>query len=234
MLNINFNNFSDDLLKRYHYCRNCDKDVCVEIVAKANLPSEFGNFKIVAFYNNKDQKEHVAIVKGDVSNKENVPVRLHSECLTGDALGSLRCDCRRQLIESLKKIEELGNGVVLYLRQEGRGIGLINKIKAYELQDKGYDTVEANLILGFKEDERDYKIASLMIKALEIKSIKLITNNPNKIEQLKEYGIIVNGRIPVLIKPNKFNEKYLETKMIKQHHMLDDLFYNEKGRNNEK
>lgn len=214
-----------ELSNRYKYCKNCDKEVCVEIVASANLPSEFGDFKIYAFYNNKDQKEHVAIVKGEIFEKENVPLRLHSECLTGDALGSLRCDCRNQLIHTLKKIESLKIGVVLYLRQEGRGIGLLNKIRAYELQDKGYDTVEANLMLGFKEDERDYRIASLMIKSLGIKSIKLLTNNPNKIEQLKKYGINVNGRIPVLIKPNKFNEKYLKTKLLKQHHMLDDLFY---------
>lgn len=206
------------------YCLNSKEKICVETAAVANLPTEFGMFQIVSFYNNKDFKDHVALVHGDVYEKENVPIRLHSECLTGDALGSLRCDCRKQLITALKKVASLKCGVVLYLRQEGRGIGLMNKLKAYQLQDNGYDTVEANKALGFKDDERKYVIAALMIKLLNIKSVKLMTNNPKKINELKKNGIKITGRIPVMIKPNKYNKFYLKTKMEKSGHMLDDLF----------
>ncbi len=207
-----------------HYCDGERVDLCVKIVAVANLPTLHGDFQIIAFYNNIDEQEHVALIHGDVCGKEDVPVRLHSECLTGDAIGSLRCDCREQLITSLKKLSSLEHGIVLYLRQEGRGIGLLNKMKAYQLQDFGYDTVEANIALGFRDDERDYKIAAHMLMALDVKSVKLLTNNPKKIEGLKKHGINVNGRIPVLIKPNEYNEKYLRTKMEKSGHMLDDLF----------
>ena len=136
--------------------------------------------------------------------KQDVPVRLHSECLTGDAIGSLRCDCRDQLEESLKKIGKLDHGIVLYMRQEGRGIGFNNKIRAYQLQDSGYDTVDANLKLGFQDDERDYAVAAHMLSALEVKSIKLITNNPKKVDDLKKHGVIVSGRIAMEIPPNEF------------------------------
>jgi GTP cyclohydrolase II len=175
----------------------------------------------VAFENNRDGKEHVAITKGDVIGAENVPVRLHSECLTGDVMGSLRCDCRDQLEAALKAIGQMERGMVLYLRQEGRGIGLINKIRAYSLQDEGLDTVEANLALGFRDDERDYAVAAHMLMSLKIKSIQLMTNNPKKISDLERYGIRVNGRVPHIMEPNQYNRFYLETKASKSGHMID-------------
>jgi GTP cyclohydrolase II len=175
----------------------------------------------VAFENNKDGKEHVAITKGDVIGASNVPVRLHSECLTGDVMGSLRCDCRDQLESALKKIGKMERGMVLYLRQEGRGIGLVNKIRAYNLQDEGLDTVEANLALGFRDDERDYAVAAHMLMSLKIESIQLMTNKPKKIDQLTRYGIKVNGRIPHIVEPNEYNRFYLETKAAKSGHLFD-------------
>ena len=208
---------------KFHKCED-DSKPCVKIVAVADLPTRFGEFQIVAFYNDKDKKDHIALVHGDVCGQSDIAVRLHSECLTGDAIGSLRCDCRDQLITSLKKVSTMEGGIVLYLRQEGRGIGLMNKMKAYQLQDFGLDTVEANVALGFRDDERDYAIAAHMLMSLNVKSIKLMTNNPNKIDELKKYGINVSGRIPIMIKPNEYNKKYLETKMNKSGHMLDDLF----------
>lgn len=203
-----------------HYCKE-NKEACVKMISVANLPTRFGKFKIVAFYNNYDKKEHAAIIKGNVCSKDNVYLRVHSECLTGDAFGSLRCDCRDQLEDSLKLLRKMKRGVLLYLRQEGRGIGLINKIKAYQLQDNGYDTIEANKALGFKPDERDYAIAAHMIRSLKIKSIKLISNNPNKIKDLKKHGIKISGRIPIIAIPNKYNKFYLETKKKKAGHLLD-------------
>jgi GTP cyclohydrolase II len=205
-----------------HECEGVGKDnICVRIEAIAELPTRFGDFHIVAFWNNRDEKEHVAIVKGNVLGAENVPVRLHSECLTGDVMGSLRCDCRDQLESALKMIGQMDKGVVLYLRQEGRGIGLINKIRAYSLQDQGLDTVEANLALGFRDDERDYAIAAHMLMSLQVKSINLITNNPKKIQQLKENGIVINHRIPHIMEPNEHNLFYLETKAAKSGHLID-------------
>jgi GTP cyclohydrolase II len=207
---------------RYHECEGIGRDkVCVRIEAIAELPSRFGDFHIAAFWNNRDEKEHVAIVRGDVIGADDVPVRLHSECLTGDVIGSLRCDCRDQLEASLKMIGALDRGIVLYLRQEGRGIGLTNKIRAYSLQDRGLDTVEANLALGFRDDERDYAIAAHMLMSLKVKSIKLITNNPRKIQQLKENGIVIADRIPHIMEPNEYNRFYLETKAAKSGHMID-------------
>lgn len=193
----------------------------VRVVAMADLPTRFGQFHIVAFENHRDGKEHIAITKGDVIGTANVPVRLHSECLTGDVMGSLRCDCRDQLEAALKKISEMQRGVVLYLRQEGRGIGLVNKIRAYSLQDQGLDTVEANLALGFRDDERDYAIAAHMLKALRIESVQLMTNNPKKIDQLTRYGVKVNDRIPHIMEPNQHNRFYLETKAAKSGHMIE-------------
>ncbi len=214
----------DRLLEREgdHECEGLGKDkVCVRIVAMAELPTRFGDFHIVAFENNRDGKEHVAITKGDVIGASDVPVRLHSECLTGDVMGSLRCDCRDQLEAALKKIGQMERGMVLYLRQEGRGIGLINKIRAYSLQDDGLDTVEANLALGFRDDERDYAVAAHMLMSLKIESVQLMTNNPKKIDQLTRYGIKVNGRIPHIMEPNEHNRFYLETKAAKSGHMID-------------
>ncbi len=207
-----------------HECEGIGPDkVCVHIAGIADLPTQFGDFQIVAFYNNRDDKEHAAIIKGDICGAEDVPVRVHSECLTGDALGSLRCDCRDQLKESLKAIGKMEKGIVLYLRQEGRGIGLTNKIRAYGLQDHGYDTVDANLALGFRDDERDYSVAAHMLYSLEVKSIQLMTNNPKKINDLTKYGINVTKRIPHIIPPNEHNEFYLKTKANKSGHMIDFL-----------
>ena len=205
-----------------HECEGIGKDkVCVRVVAMAELPTRFGEFHIIAFENNRDGKEHVAIVKGDVIGAQEVPVRLHSECLTGDALGSLRCDCRDQLESALVAISQMERGLVLYLRQEGRGIGLVNKIRAYSLQDRGLDTVEANLALGFRDDERDYAVAAHMLMSLRIESVRLITNNPKKIQQLTEYGIQVTDRIPHIMEPNEHNRFYLETKAAKSGHLID-------------
>ena len=195
--------------------------VCVRVAAVAELPTRSGHFQIVAFYNNRDAKEHVAMVRGDVVGATNVPTRIHSECLTGDVLGSLRCDCRDQLLEGLKLIGGMERGILLYLRQEGRGIGLINKVRAYALQDRGLDTVEANLALGFRDDERDYAVAAHMLQSLEVASVRLITNNPNKIKQLGQYGVQVTGRIPHVIPPNEHNRFYLETKAKRSGHYID-------------
>lgn len=205
-----------------HECEGIGKDnVCVRVVAMAELPTRFGEFHIIAFENNRDGKEHVAIIKGDVIGAKDVPVRLHSECLTGDALGSLRCDCRDQLEASLRMIGGMERGMVLYLRQEGRGIGLANKIRAYSLQDQGLDTVQANHALGFRDDERDYAVAAHMLMSLKVESVRLITNNPKKIQQLIDYGIKVTDRIPHIMEPNEYNRFYLETKAAKSGHMID-------------
>jgi GTP cyclohydrolase II len=207
---------------REHECDGCgDNHICVSIASIAELPTRFGDFHIVAFYNNKDGKEHAAIVKGDVTDAVDVPVRIHSECLTGDALGSLRCDCRDQLEASLTAIGKMEKGMVVYLRQEGRGIGFTNKIRAYSLQDYGMDTVEANLALGFRDDERDYEVAAHMLMSLKVKSIQLMTNNPKKINDLTRYGINVTGRIPHVLPPNSHNEFYLRTKAAKSGHLID-------------
>ncbi len=188
----------------------------------ADLPTQFGNFKIYAYRHTLDNKEHVAIVKGDPETfgDKSVMVRVHSECLTGDALGSLRCDCRMQLQAALKMIENAGEGVVVYLRQEGRGIGLINKLKAYSLQDMGLDTVEANERLGFPADLRDYGMGAQMLMDLNVHNIRLITNNPRKIAGLKGYGLEVVDRVPLLIEANDYNSHYLATKAKKLGHML--------------
>ncbi|MEP0817388.1 bifunctional 3,4-dihydroxy-2-butanone-4-phosphate synthase/GTP cyclohydrolase II [Trichocoleus desertorum GB2-A4] len=188
----------------------------------AELPTEFGQFQIYAYRNALDNSEHVAIVKGDPSQfgDKTVMVRMHSECLTGDALGSLRCDCRMQLQAALKMIENVGQGVVVYLRQEGRGIGLINKLKAYSLQDLGLDTVEANERLGFPADLRNYGVGAQILNDLGVKKICLVTNNPRKIAGLKGYGLEVVDRVPLLIEATPYNSTYLETKATKLGHML--------------
>ncbi|MFM6037795.1 MAG: bifunctional 3,4-dihydroxy-2-butanone-4-phosphate synthase/GTP cyclohydrolase II [Sphaerospermopsis kisseleviana] len=197
-----------------------DRLIYREIVTK--LPTQFGQFDIYGYRHTLDNTDHVAIVKGDPANfgDEPVMVRMHSECLTGDALGSLRCDCRMQLKAALKMIENAGQGVVVYLRQEGRGIGLINKLKAYSLQDMGLDTVEANERLGFPADLRDYGMGAQILMDLGIKKIRLITNNPRKIAGVKGYGLEVVDRVPLLIESNDFNSRYLATKAKKLGHML--------------
>ncbi|MCJ7712695.1 MAG: GTP cyclohydrolase II [Chloroflexi bacterium] len=214
----------DELLEsgRDHDCPGVGPDhVCVRIAAVADLPSRFGNFHVVAFWNDRDAKDHVAIVHGDPFDAKEVPVRIHSECLTGDAIGSLRCDCRDQLEASLRAIAAEETGIVLYLRQEGRGIGLLNKLRAYGLQDHGLDTVEANLALGFEDDERDYAVAAHMLALLRVQSIRLMTNNPRKIAGIEALGVTVTGRIPLVIPPNESNRFYLETKATKSGHLID-------------
>jgi GTP cyclohydrolase II len=195
--------------------------VCVKVVAVAELPTRFGKFRLVGFWNNRDGKEHVAMVHGDVVEATDVPVRLHSECLTGDVMGSLRCDCRDQLTVGLEAIQRHERGVLLYLRQEGRGIGLVNKIRAYALQEQGLDTVEANRALGFRDDERDYAVAAHMLLSMGVRSVRLITNNPEKIRQLAQHGVAVGGRIPHVIPPNEHNRFYLETKARRSGHLID-------------
>jgi 3,4-dihydroxy 2-butanone 4-phosphate synthase/GTP cyclohydrolase II len=192
--------------------------------AIAQLPSVFGEFQVYAYRSELDQTEHLAIVRGALSEFEHVPVlvRVHSECLTGDALGSLRCDCRGQLQSALKMIDHAGSGVVVYLRQEGRGIGLLNKIRAYELQDQGLDTVEANERLGFPPDLRTYGIGAQILRDLGIRKMRLITNNPRKIAGLGGFGLEVVERLPLLIETNEYNARYLTTKATKLGHILSD------------
>lgn len=189
--------------------------------ASANLPTRHGLFRVHAFSPAIMPEEHLALVKGDVRCMESVAVRVHSECLTGDVFGSRRCDCRAQLESSLSIIGQEGAGAVLYLRQEGRGIGLFNKIKAYRLQEEGLDTVEANLRLGFDNDHRRYADAATLIRLLEIRSVRLITNNLEKISGLRQEGIAVVGRIPLITEPDEYNAQYLRTKADKLGHLLD-------------
>jgi len=194
----------------------------VRVAAVAELPTRFGHFQVVAFHAPSETKEHAALVHGDLAGAEDVPVRLHSECLTGDAFTSFRCDCRQQLETAMETIQTMPMGAILYLRQEGRGIGLENKIRAYQLQEAGYDTNEANIQLGFKADERDYAIAADMLRAMGVKSVRLISNNPDKLADLQQHGITVTGRIPIQIPANKYNALYLETKRTRSGHMLDE------------
>ena len=186
--------------------------------ASANLPTKYGNFLVYVYENNNDH--HIALVKGNIKDNP-VLVRVHSECLTGEAFHSLKCDCNGQLEKALEKIGKEG-GVLIYLRQEGRGIGLLNKIKSYSLQDQGMDTVEANESLGFKADMRDYTIGVKILSDLGIKKIKLMTNNPKKIEGLEKYGIEIVERIPIITKPNTSNINYLKTKKEKLGHFFED------------
>ncbi len=190
-------------------------------MTEAKLPTRFGSFRIIAYEDARDGKLHLALVKGTVSGKERVTVRVHSECLTGDALGSMRCDCGAQLQASMRIIERKKKGIVLYLRQEGRGIGLLNKMIAYHMQDMGADTVEANLMLGFNPDERSYDTAAFILGDLGVRSVVLLTNNPDKIKGLKAMGVDVTGRAPLVVGLNETNRKYMTTKKRKLNHMLD-------------
>jgi len=187
----------------------------------ARIPTTSGEFQLFLYLDDQTDKEHLALVKGDVSNQQQVLVRLHSECFTGDVLGSLRCDCGDQLQRALRLIAEEGTGVLIYLRQEGRGIGLLNKLRAYNLQDLGHDTVDANLLLGRQADERDYTAAALILKDLGVHSIRLLTNNPLKIESLQRLGVSVAGRVAMQPRITHDNVAYLMTKAQRMNHLLN-------------
>ena len=192
----------------------------IKRVADVDFPSKYGHFRIKAYESTLDGKCHLAVVKGDITGKENVLVRVHSECLTGDALGSMRCDCGEQLAAALRRIEQEGCGVVVYMRQEGRGIGLANKMRAYALQDQGKDTVEANVLLGFAPDLRDYGIGAQILSDLGLTTIRLLTNNPAKRAGLEGHGLHIVKRVPLEVHANKFNQRYLTVKKIKMGHLL--------------
>ncbi len=187
----------------------------------ARIPTAEGEFQLCYYISNQDDKNHLALIKGSVEGAEDVLVRVHSECFTGDVLGSRRCDCGEQLQLAMHLIAEAGQGVLIYLRQEGRGIGLLDKLRAYNLQDEGYDTVDANLILGHQADERDYTVAARILEDLDVRSVRLLTNNPAKIEALRRLGIMVKARVPLETNAHAENIGYLRTKALRMHHLLN-------------
>ena len=196
------------------------KPVSLTVLSQARIPTNSGQFTLNLYVNDMDDKQHMAWVMGDVAGQEDLPVRVHSECFTGEVMGSQRCDCGQQLAAAMELVAEAGLGVIVYLRQEGRGIGLCDKLKAYNLQDKGYDTVDANLALGHQADERNYRLAAAILDDLGVRSIRLLSNNPQKFEDLEEYGIKIHGRIPLLSEATPESQAYLYAKMARLHHWL--------------
>jgi 3,4-dihydroxy 2-butanone 4-phosphate synthase/GTP cyclohydrolase II len=201
-------------------CEDCAERPCVKLVAAADFPTDYGHFRILGFVNNKDGKDHTIVLKGEVGDGENLLCRIHSACLTGDAFGSRRCDCGDQLHAALAAIEREGRGLILYQQAEGRGIGLTNKLRAYVLQDQGLDTLEANTSLGFQPDERDYVVPAEMLKKIGVRSVRLLTNNPEKVEKLESLGIRIVERVPLQPSTHKNNERYLKTKKDRLGHWL--------------
>ena len=204
-------------LQEYRKCH----EKLVDRVAVTKLPTKFGNFTAYGYVNRLNGEHHVALVKGEIGNGRDVLCRVHSECLTGDTFGSLRCDCGQQLAAAMTQIEQEGRGILLYMRQEGRGIGLINKLRAYELQDQGMDTLEANLALGFAGDQREYYIGSQILRDLGVRSMRLLTNNPDKVYQLSEFGLEITRRVPIQMEANPYDLKYLRTKQRRMGHILN-------------